>query len=70
LLQPIVIGYATLFTLDFFFARNSFAGLIAYRAARFASGLTGASAFAASGYFLFCGFRDRFNHNILPTIWI
>jgi hypothetical protein len=53
---------AQLFTFDFLFARNSFAGLVAYRAARFASGLAGASAFTASGNFLFSGFRNRFNH--------
>jgi hypothetical protein len=52
-----------LFAFDFFFTRNSFAGLVAYRAARFASRLAGASAFAASGHFLICGFRDGFNHN-------
>ena len=52
-----------LFAFDFFFARNSFAGLIAYRTARFASGLAGASAFATSSNFLFSGFRNRLNHN-------
>ena len=57
-----------LFAFDFFFARDSFARLVAYRAARFASGLTGASAFAAAGNFLVSGFRDRFDHKIfLPT---
>ena len=61
-----------LFAFDFFFASNSFAGLVAYGAARFASGLTGASAFTASGNFLFSGFRDRLNHNVLLNvlIWI
>ena len=53
---------------DFFFTRNSFAGLVPYRAARFASGLTGASAFATSGYFLFSGFCNRFNHNVPPKL--
>ena len=55
-----------LFAFDFFFARNSFAGLVTYRAARFASRLARASAFAASGYFLVCGFRDGLNHNSPP----
>ena len=55
-----------LFTFDFFFARNSFAGLVAYRTARFASGLAGASAFTASGNFLISGFRNRLNHNRPP----
>ena len=55
-----------LFAFDFLFARDSFAGLVAYRAAGFASGLTGASAFAASGHFLFSGFRNRLNHNRPP----
>ena len=55
-----------LFAFDFFFARNSFTGLVAYRAARFASGLAGTSAFAASGYFLISGFRNRLNHNRPP----
>jgi hypothetical protein len=55
-----------LFAFNFFFARNSFAGLVAYRTARFASGLTGASAFAATGNFLISGFRDRLNHNCPP----
>jgi hypothetical protein len=55
-----------LFTFDFLFARNSFAGLVAYRAARFPSGLASASAFTASGNFLFNGFRNRFNHNKRP----
>ena len=60
-----------LLAFDFFFARNSFAGLVAYRAASFASGLTGASAFATSGNFLISGFRDRFNHNnVLPKFLI
>ena len=54
-----------LFAFDFFFARDSFAGLVTYRAARFASGLTGASALAASGHFLIYGFCDRLNHNVL-----
>ena len=54
-----------LLAFDFFFARNSFAGLVAYRAAGFASGLTGASALAASGHFLVCGFCDGLNHNVL-----
>ena len=55
-----------LFAFDFFFTRNSFAGLVANSTARFASGLTGASAFATTGNFLICGFRNRLNHNILP----
>ena len=50
---------------DFFFARNSFAGLVAYSTARLASRLAGASAFTASGHFLFCGFRNRLNHSVL-----
>jgi hypothetical protein len=55
-----------LFTFDFIFARNSFAGLISYRAAGFTRRLAGASAFAASGYFLFSGFRNRLNHKRPP----
>jgi len=58
-----VYGVPLLFTFDFFFARNSFAGLVAYRAAGFASGLAGASAFAASRRFLFSRFRNRLYHN-------
>ena len=61
--------FVELFTFDFIFARNSFAGLIAYRAARFASRLAGASAFAASGYLLVCGFRDRLNHSVLLSFF-
>ena len=57
-----------LFTFDFVFARISFAGLVTYRAARFASGLAGASAFAASRYFLISGFRNRFNHSYFSPV--
>jgi len=46
-----------------FFSGNSFAALIADRAARFACGLAGASAFSAASYFLFRRFCYRFNHN-------
>jgi hypothetical protein len=60
-----------LFAFDFIFARDSFAGLIAYRAAGFASRLTGASAFAASRYFLFGGFCNGLNHDFLFSYeWI
>ena len=52
-----------LFAFDFIFARDSFAGLVTYRAAGFASRLTGASTFAASRYFLFGGFCNGLNHN-------
>ena len=44
------------------FSGNALAGLISYRAARFARGLTGASAFAAGGYLSFNGFRNGLNH--------
>lgn len=51
-----------LFALDFLFARDSFAGLVADRAARLAGGLTGASAFAAARDLSFGGFRYRLDH--------
>ena len=54
-----------LLAFDFLFARDSFAGLISHRAAGFASGLAGASAFAASRHFSLGRFRNRLNHNIL-----
>ena len=57
-----------LFALDFFFARDSFAGLVTYRAAGFASGLASASAFTTTGHFLICGFRNRLNHSVLLSI--
>jgi hypothetical protein len=47
---------------------DALAGLIAYGAARFASGLTGASAFAATRYFSFLRFRNGLNHNFLLLI--
>ena len=56
-----------LFAFDLFFTRDSFARLVAYRTARFASGLTGTSAFATTGYFLVSGFCNRFNHNVPPN---
>ena len=47
------------------FSRNALARLVTYRAAGFASGLTGASAFAASDGFSFSGNGNGFNsgHN-------
>ena len=56
-----------LFAFDLFFTRDCFARLVAYRTARFASGLTGTSAFATTGYFLVSGFCNRFNHNVPPN---
>lgn len=54
-----------LLALDFLFARDSFAGLISYRAAGFTSGLAGASAFAATRHFSLGRLRNRLNHNVL-----
>ena len=46
-----------------FFPSNSLTALIADGATRLASGLASASAFAAAGNFLLCGFSYRFNHD-------
>jgi hypothetical protein len=59
---------AKLLAFDLLFAGNSFAGLVSYRAAGFACGLTGASAFAAARNLSFSGFRDRFDHSSFSSI--
>ena len=52
------------------FPRNALAGLVADRAAGFAGGLAGASAFAAPGHLSLGGFRYRLDHkNCLLAIF-
>ena len=57
-----------LFSLDLLFSRDALAGLIANGAARLASGLAGASAFAAARHFLCLRFCDRTDHNIFSCL--
>ena len=63
---PIFTTINELFTFDFLFARNSFAGLVTYGTARLTSGLAGASAFATARNLLILGFSNRLNHNRAP----
>lgn len=48
---------------------DAFAGLIAHGTTGLASGLAGASAFSATGYFSFLGFRNRLNHKLSPDLY-
>lgn len=50
------------FFIDSFFSGDSFAALVAYGAARLASGLAGTSAFATACYFSISGFCDGLDH--------
>ncbi len=50
------------------FSCNSFATLVAYRATRFASRLTGASAFSATRNLSFGGFSNSLNHNFIRSL--
>jgi len=64
--SPLPQKHSGLFVLvDLLFSRYALAGLVPDRATRFASGLAGASALAATRYFFFLGFCYRLDHVLI-----
>ena len=59
--------FGLLLLVDLLLFRDALAGLIAYGAARFAGGLTGASALAATDYLFLLRLRNGLDHSGSPV---